>query len=295
MKKLLLIIAALVLTGTLAFAAEKQDEVHVNNLTELIYAMRSNRVIIIDNDIEFEDGLNQLHNYNPRRLPQESRYEREKLSSVTDKCYIDQNTDGPELLLAGFSNLTIKSGDENYRRLLRIRPRYAYVLNFFNCTNIRFEGLVMGHTDEGYCEGGVLYFENCKDITISNCDLYGCGTEGIGCLQTSNLKMSNSLIRDCSYQIMTLRQCKDFSFDRCFFFRNRQFSLLDIFSSGNIKFTDCMITHNEGTLCNFQDDENIVFERCNIMHKFDALGNFYDAKFKDCTQSDEFGVKRNMD
>lgn len=293
MKKLLLIIAALVLTGTLAFAAEKQDEVHVSNLTELIYAMRSNRVIIIDNDIEFEDGLNKLHDFNPRRLPQESRYEKEKLSSVTDKCYIDQNTDGPELLLAGFTNLTIKSDDPGYRRLLRIRPRYAYVLNFFNCTDICIQGLVMGHTDEGYCDGGVLYFENCKNITILNCDLYGCGTEGIGCHQTSNLTMSNSLIRDCSYQIMTLRQCRDFSFDHCFFFRNREFSLLDIFSSSNIRFADCMITHNEGTLCNFQDDENILFERCSIMHEIVALGSYYDAKHKDCTISDAFGVKRH--
>ena len=291
MKKLLLIIAALVLTGTLAFAAEKQDEVHVANLTELIYAMRSNRVIIIDLDIEFGEGLDQLHNFNPRRLPQQSRYEKEKLSSVTDKCYIDQNTDGPELLLAGFTNLTIKGSGDGYRRLLRIRPRYAYVFNFINCSDIRIEGLVMGHTDEGYCEGGVLSFEDCKNITIDNCDLYGCGTEGIGCHQTTNLKMSNSLIRDCSYQIMALRECHDFSFDRCFFFRNREFSLLDIFSSGNIKFTDCMITHNEGTLCNFQDDEDIVFERCNIMHKLDSMGNFYDAKYKDCIQSDAYGVK----
>lgn len=294
MKKILLFIVSVLMSCSLLSAAGSQQEVHVTNVAELIKSLGSDRIIIIDWDIDFDNELDALHNFNPQLLPEDDKYDQAKTSKMQDRCFIYQNTDGPELILAGFHNLTIRT-DKNSRTrsLLRVRPRYAYVLNFVNCSDITLQSLVMGHTDEGTCDGGVLSFEHCKNIRIDNCDLYGCGTEGIGCHDTEHLTMVNSFIRDCSYQIMTLRECKDFTFDRCFFFRNRQFTLLDVSVSENLTFRDCVFTHNEGTLFGFDNVEEVLFERCSIMHAIDQRGNEMAVRFRQCTWSDAFGVKRD--
>lgn len=263
------------------------EEIYVGNLPEFLQALGSNRTLVVSSDIEFEDMLSSLHEFNPQFLPEEDIYDIEAIRKQKDHCFIYDNFDGPQLILAGFQNLTIK-GDGS---LLRVRPRYAYVLSFMNCSNITIEGLIMGHTDEGYCEGGVLYFEECKNVKINHCDLYGCGIEGIGAKNTEGLTMTRTKIRDCSYQIMTLQGCKDFTFEGCFFFRNREFSLLDIYSSSNIVYRDCVITHNEGTLFNCQES-SVVMERCDISHPYETLGSTENVKLKGCSLWNAYGVKR---
>lgn len=294
MKKIFLLFASLMLCCSVLCAAEKQREIHVNNPVEFIQALGSDRIVIVDWDIDFNDELTEIHNFNQKLLPTGDKYD-ENIGKKGEKCFIYNNTDGPELVLAGYKNLTIKGESKRSRTLLRIRPRYAYVLNFINCQDIHIENLVMGHTDEGYCDGGVLSFDYCQDIHIDNCDLYGCGTEGIGSRQTERLTMTNSQIRDCSYQIMTLNSCKDFMFERCFFFRNRQYSLFNIHQSSNIHFLDCNITHNEGPLFNTADNEALVFEKCNIMHSIENRGIDYDVLYKQCCITDEYGVKRDKE
>ena len=59
-------------------------------------------------------------------------------------------------------------------------PRYAAVMRFESCRNLRFEGFTAGHTDgAGTCTGAVLNFANCTDVEVDRCDLYGCGTYGV--------------------------------------------------------------------------------------------------------------------
>lgn len=293
MRKLLFLLASIILSTSVLLA----DEVHVSNLTELIHAMKSDRVIIVDADIDFNDGLEKYHNFNAQRLPALDYYEAiEHPDKYKDRSFIYDNYDGAQLCLAGFHNLTIKTNPQNSgrRSLLRIRPRYAYVLCFIGCSDISIEGLVMGHTDEGYCQGGVLEFRSCKNVSVNSCDMYGCGIEGICFCDSEGLKVTNSQIRDCSYQIMTIRNSKDVTFDGCFFFRNRQFSLLDLSNSSNLTFRNCLITHNEGVLFNVQECQAVLFDHCNMMHSYETLGGTENIRFKDCSWSDEFGVKREQ-
>ena len=293
MRRLILFLTSLLLSSTLLWAADQQpDEVYVNNVTEFIHALRSNRTIVLADQLEFDDLLERINKFNPSELPEDDKYDEDRLASKQDYRFIYQNTDGYELILAGYQNLTIKTGIyAGSRALMRIRPRYAYVLTFVSCSNICLEGLVMGHTDEGYCDGGVVCFRNSHDIVIRNCDLYGCGTEGIGCMNVERLVMENSKIRDCTYQIMTLRESREIQFKRCFFFRNREYSLLDLFTCQDIQFADCVFSHNQGVLFNVHDSESILFERCDVVHSLENMGFYGDVTFKQCTFSDAFGVK----
>ena len=71
--------------------------------------------------------------------------------------------DGPELIITGVSNLTIRgAGEDHTVNVLSAVPRYAYVVMFENCSNIHVKGLTVGHTEEpGSCRGGVLGFRRC--------------------------------------------------------------------------------------------------------------------------------------
>lgn len=109
--------------------------------------------------------------------------------------------DGPGLVISGVENLSIV-GDG---AVISAIPRYANVLGFVNCDNIRLEGFTAGHTEEpGECAGGVLDFQNCQGIDILDCRLYGCGILGISASGCSALNVEKTEIYDCSQGAIAL-------------------------------------------------------------------------------------------
>ena len=80
----------------------------------------------------------------------------------------EEAADGPELVIFGVDNMTIESSDGILTgHTITAAPRYANVLRFEGCTNLRLAGFTAGHTPEpGYCSGGVLRFDNCDTVTV---------------------------------------------------------------------------------------------------------------------------------
>lgn len=293
MKRILTLLT--LLTLGLHLMAQGRTEIHVHNLVEFINAIKSNRTIIVDNDIDFGNGLERLHQQQPRLLPELYTYDNEELlATMKDQCFIEPNTDGYQLYIKGVHDLTIK-GVPDRLTLLRIVPRYCYVLSFLDCQNIRVEGLTMGHTEEGYCDGGVLNFEQCQGVEVDHCDLYGCGKEGICCVGSGQVKMTHSYIRNCSYDILTLVSSHDISFEDCFFFDNRQFELLEIRGCEAVSFERCHITNNQGTLFSVSDSE-VVMRDCIINHP-DVYDSCYmsGVRFDHCLMGDNHGVSQRED
>ena len=175
--------------------------------------------------------------------------------------------DGRQLTLVNIHDLTIRG--ENDCSIV-VEPRYAFVLNFIGCNNISIECLTLGHTEEGYCTGGVIGMEHCDVMTIESCDMYGCGTYGIEARHTQVLRMFRSIIRDCSYGIMELGSVSDAIFLLCDFYRNREFGLITADAGcSQIIFDDCRFAENEGEL--FVFDTKVRMEGCVIHH---AKGGF---------------------
>lgn len=122
--------------------------------------------------------------------------------------------DGPELTIRNVSNLTIRGAGEDRTNTISAVPRYAYVLNFENCADIRLENLTIGHTKEpGSCRGGVVSFWNSQDITVEDCGLYGCGTWGVYGESSKNIQIVNNEIYECSVGGVTLTNCDDVNID----------------------------------------------------------------------------------
>lgn len=126
--------------------------------------------------------------------------------------------DGKELDIFNLSNVEISG-----RSSLLVEPRYAWVLNFRHCHSIAIRGLTLGHTEEGYCQGGVLRFESCSNIIIENCDLFGCGTYGLEFIDCEQLDILNSVVRRCTYGIANFKNVSNANIANCEFKENRCF------------------------------------------------------------------------
>ena len=263
MRKLLLSFLLLMTIGLNA------KDYKVSTALEFVKALGSNRTIIVEGVINLSDVLENDD------LCKELGMEAAEYDIDTKSMLIrNYETDGHMLTLNKVKNLTIKGKDG---ATILISPRYAYPLSFLKCKGIKLVNFTAGHTDEGYCTGGVLEFKQCEDIEIDRCDLFGCGIEGITATNTKNLVCKKSIIRDCSYSIMELLNCANMTFEDCDFYRCREFTMISIMDCTNTNFTRCRISQNEGTLFGL-DNSEITLNECEI-HHIGKIGNINLKKY----------------
>ena len=273
MRKIFLLVVATMLLGMQdAAAAKKQKTVRVATAEEFLKALASDTRIVIPEYtvLKLTPALEDEEVRAAYNIGEFDSYAHDFSEYTTPRLGWHDNFDGKELEIAGFSNLTIEG--EGEMAGIIVQPRYAYVLSFFNCQNITLRNLTLGHTDEGNCEGGVVRLAQCTTTVIEGCDLYGCGTEGIGAERSTDLLCKNTIIRDCSYQIMTLQHCKDFLFTECEFYNCREFTLLNINYCENTTLQSCRIRDNLGELFSIHGSP-INVKDCIIQHSHHRMGN----------------------
>ena len=175
----------------------EQTQVHVSTVDEFLKALAPDTEIILD--AEFYD------------LSTATGYE------TKNGTYYrwEEVFDGVQLTIQNLSNLTIRAEGEDVKaHTVSARPRYAHVINFENCSTIMVEGFTAGHTFEpGSCAGGVIGFNNCEDVLVNNCGLYGCGVVGIWGANTKGVQVTNSDIYECSWGGVYMMFCKDVTFN----------------------------------------------------------------------------------
>ena len=162
--------------------AQAQLEIHVSTVDELIAAIGPNVNIVLDAELY---DLSTATGYG---------------TSKGDYYYWLEEFDGPQLVIEGVDNLTIRSNDGNVTgHTIAAIPRYADVLTFRACSNITLSGFTAGHTKEpGSCSGGVLQFQDSDHVTVDNCGLFGCGILGVDAEYCSDVRVANCDIYECS-------------------------------------------------------------------------------------------------
>ncbi|MCB5246503.1 MAG: right-handed parallel beta-helix repeat-containing protein [Candidatus Cloacimonetes bacterium] len=202
-----------------------------------------------------------------------------------DHVSFEEVFDGLQIVIHDVQNLSIFGDAEQMSQILAL-PRYANVLTFRNCDGLSLANLDCGHYEEGYCTGGVLGFEDCSGVTIFNCNLWGCGIEGISLMNTTGLDCSFTTIRDCSYSILSLFNSRNISFSYCVMRNNREFDLLNFSNCARVEFHNCVIYDNSsandwgsGNLINSSGSE-ILFSECAIFNNnVDELLNASDGVY----------------
>ncbi len=226
----LTLIVVLAIVAPLAAAKTSKSnvmkEIRPTNEREFLKAIGSNTVIDLS---DLEDGYFVLSG--------------KKTLGMSRNAHYEEVFDGNQLIISDVDGLTLL-GTERGLSLIMAEPRYANVITFRNCRNLRFENMSLGHTDFGYCTGGVLEFDNCQGISISNCELWGCGTEGITATDCRNLECELSTIYNCTYSAMTLVGVKGATFTNCVIRDNVEFNTLNFRNCQNVEFIGCAIFDN---------------------------------------------------
>ncbi|MBQ9667287.1 MAG: YARHG domain-containing protein [Prevotella sp.] len=177
--------------------------------------------------------------------------------------------DGRQLTICNYKQIVIRGEGNSH---IVVQPRHAFCLNFVNCEQIEIRNLIIGHTVGGSCEGGVIGVDGGWRISIHDCDLYGCGTYGVQLQNTRDFSMYASNIHDCTYGIMTLQNVEFAKFERCDFFRNREFALVESRGS-NVTFFDCRFYANNANSPLFLFDRDFFLAGCEIYHPTEYLGD----------------------
>lgn len=237
--------------------------IEVSNEFDFIGSLGSNRTLVLQPGtvINLTEALKQdgFFSYDGRKVADDYHAGRKGSEQLVVAC---ERFDGRQLELINIHDLTIRGTEDCY---IVVEPRYANVLNFYKCKNIKIENLTVGHTDEGYCEGGVLFFENCESVRVNNCDLYGCGTYGLETHGVNGLLMENTTIRDCSYGIMELHDTHQCEFSNCKFVRCREFALVNVDGGcEGVRFDSCCWSDNKGMLFNL--GSVVKMSGCEIRH-----------------------------
>ena len=192
------------------------------------------------------------------------------LSDVKDR-YMDfvrwdPTTAGKTVTIRKVQNLRILSAGKEPVRLIA-RPYSVFVLNFEDCNNVSLENLVLGHAPQkGGCESGVVGATRCSGLNLRKCDLFGSGTEGLTLREVEDFAFEESIIRDCTYGIMTIESCKRLRFSGSKFIRNKKYWGVNVHDTQVVYFRDCLFQGNEAavTLFTVLSSDEVKFEACTI-------------------------------
>ena len=148
-----------------------------------------------------------------------------------------------------------------------------------NCSNIKFENITFGHKGKDpntslACDASVLALDNCKNVEIKNCDLFGCGFVGLCAEKSSSITVKDSKIRDCEASAFWLNKCKKVSFINTEMYQNgadeRFYRLGHITDS-----TDTLLS-----LCSIHDNGGLSEQSGKIASMF--MGNAHDLVMDRC-------------
>jgi len=197
-----------------------QSTVTVSNALEFLKAIGSNKTIYL------KDGDYVLTNH---------------VGDGSSNVTWEQEYDGGQMRIDNVTNLKIV-GKQNSRIL--VDPQYTWVMKFVNCSNITLDTYTMGHTNGGYCIGGVVYLDSCKNVRLTNCRMFGSGTYGMGISNTSNVVLEKCDIFKCTYGLLQLNNSKDILFTHSRFRESGEFDLITITDCINVHFKTCVFEKN---------------------------------------------------
>lgn len=242
------------------------------------------RVVEVSNATEL---LNNIKN-NTKIILTASEYNLTKVKNISNPAIKTEHAfDGEEHIISNVNNIIIDAKDGVVPTLL-VTPRYANVLPFENCKNIKIKNIIAGHTiDTGYCTGGVISLANSSNIYIENCKLYGCGTYGIIGENVSDLFAVNSEIYECTYGCVTFNSSRNINLSSCIFRDCKEFSMFEFTNCSDSKVVSSLIKNNETStyfsFINAENGNNIIFESCEFLNNtYPKLFNG-NVKFYNCT------------
>ena len=251
----------------------------VTNEDEFLAALGSNRTIIIGENVHLNlsrvlENDRLFTHVTGRRWSSDAQ----QFIGQGPLAISESETDGRQLVLVNFKELIIKGAGHSS---IEVDPRYSFCLYFINCEHCEVHNLTIGHTEGGYCSGGVIGVRAGRQNMVKDCDLYGCGTYGFSLYDTQDFSAMSCLVHDCSYGIMELFRSTAIRFNTCDFFNNKEYTLVESHACQGLSFTDCRFYANWGDAPLFSFDTEVYMSGCDIFHPTENLGSTNMIEMKD--------------
>lgn len=182
----------------------KGGVVKVKNVDEFLAAIAPDTVI------ELAEGVYDLSTASNYGEDSGSDYYSWSTEVVAEAHEVDA-----ELIIHDVNGLTIRGAGIEDTTVAAV-PRNANVIKFEGCKNITVSELTAGHTKEpGLCSGGVIFLDNCSEINVDTCGLYGCGTIGVNGFGCEKLNITNCDIYECSDGAVDVAYCTEVLVSGC--------------------------------------------------------------------------------
>ncbi|MBI2930676.1 MAG: right-handed parallel beta-helix repeat-containing protein [Planctomycetes bacterium] len=195
-----------------------------------------------------------------------------------------------QITLRAISNLTIFGSPENPATILVDEPHH-WVLNFVRSEGVTLANLVLGHVpSQDGCDVAVIRFEDCTDVRLDGCDLFGCGWEGLTLDRVTRFRFENGRIRECTGGIFSAQHSTELYFVKSTFENNkcwRRGFRLD--SCRDVTLEHSTISRNSGDGALFDTDAKITVRNSTI--KDNTLGSLADMK---AVQFDSVTLSNNV-
>ncbi|PKL74803.1 MAG: hypothetical protein CVV27_18655, partial [Candidatus Melainabacteria bacterium HGW-Melainabacteria-1] len=171
--------------------------------------------------ISVETAAQLLKAIGPNRtiLLKPNTYDLSVKAPATAYLEYDPHTGGP--VIKNVKNLRLIGSDVRATKVVINSPT-AHVLSFKNSSGIQIRALEFGHIpqSDAICLGAVLGFESSHGIQLSDVNLFGSGTFGLWLENTRNLRLNNSVIKECSQGIAFLSGSRQITFSNSTFVNN---------------------------------------------------------------------------
>jgi parallel beta-helix repeat protein len=214
--------------------------VSVSNARQFLEALGSNRII------EMMPGRYNLSEWAPCECDDDRRLQLSEGVSWS----------GGGIVLRNINNLVIRGARDGGISEIVIESLWAEIMSFYNSSNISIENITAGHTERpGICDGGVLYFEESSQISITGVNMYGSGTRGLTLVKVHGMRVADSQIYECTADIMLLNFSSNISFENCLFRDNG--GGINSYQSENVTFSKCKFRNNP-----YYDNPGMRFENC---------------------------------
>lgn len=190
---------------------QKIKEVSVNSVEQLLEAIGP------DTDIYIEPGYYNLTDYIDELYIKEG----EQFNKSHKYVELREVHDGVELVIQNTDNMNLRCEMDYLTDIeIVVEPRYASVVCFENCNNIKLSYLDMKHTDTGTCSGNVIDFFGCQNVYLDYMRLDGCGDCGIGAFDgTGEMYVTFTDITHCESGPFYIENAKgNIEFEECCFY-----------------------------------------------------------------------------
>ncbi|MFN8826983.1 MAG: hypothetical protein ACK501_18595 [Planctomycetota bacterium] len=130
------------------------------------------------------------------------------------------------------------------------------------CSDVTFEGLVLGHDTsvEHYCTAPVLTLKDCKNVVVRDCELFGCGTEGVVAEQVDGFRMERGEIHTCRNGVAYFTKCKRVDLVGVLFRDSgADYSAFSFRECEQAAFVDCVVRGIDGGMGAKLADDDFLF------------------------------------